>query len=114
MQSCLFCKIIKREIPAEVVFEDDNVVAFKDVRPVAPVHVLVCPRKHIPTLNDIDQEDSLLIGQMFQAAKKIAEQSGVQKDGWRTVFNVNAGAGQTVFHIHLHVLGGRVFTWPPG
>jgi histidine triad (HIT) family protein len=114
MQSCLFCRIIKREIPSQIVYEDDSVLAFKDIRPEAPVHLLVCPRKHIPTLNDISPEDNPLIGQMFQAAKTLAEQSGIQQDGWRTVFNVNAGAGQTVFHIHLHLLGGRQFHWPPG
>jgi histidine triad (HIT) family protein len=114
MQSCLFCRIIRREIPAQLVHEDDDVVAFKDIRPEAPVHVLVCPRKHIPTLNDITPEDGPLIGHMFQAARKIAKQSGIHQEGWRAVFNVNAGAGQTVFHVHLHVLGGRPLTWPPG
>ena len=114
MQPCLFCRIIQHELPAQIVHEDYHVVAFTDIRPEAPVHLLVCPRKHIPTLNDLVPDDSLLIGHMFQVAKKLAEQSSVQQAGWRTVINVNAGAGQTVYHIHLHVLGGRTFSWPPG
>jgi histidine triad (HIT) family protein len=114
MQPCLFCKIIQREIPASVVHEDDHVVAFKDIRPEAPVHVLICPRKHIPTLNDIVPDDSPIIGHMFQVARRLAEQFGVHEQGWRAVFNVNEGAGQTVFHIHLHLLGGRELSWPPG
>ena len=89
-------------------------VAFKDLRPQAPVHLLVTPRKHIPTLNDLKSEDNALIGQMFQVAKKLAMQSNIHQKGYRTVFNVNAGAGQSVYHIHLHVLGGRMFSWPPG
>jgi histidine triad (HIT) family protein len=114
MQSCLFCRIIEHEIPAQLVYEDGQVVAFKDIRPEAPVHVLVCPRKHIATLNDIAPEDDSLIGRMFQTARKIADETGVAEGGWRAVINVNAGAGQSVSHIHLHVLGGRPFHWPPG
>ena len=89
-------------------------MAFKDLRPQAPVHLLVTPRKHIPTLNDLLPEDNALIGQMFQVAKKLAMQSNIHLKGYRTVFNVNAGAGQSVYHIHLHLLGGRMFSWPPG
>ena len=89
-------------------------MAFRDLRPQAPVHLLVTPRKHIPTLNDLEPEDNVLIGQMFQVAKKLAMQSNIHQKGYRTVFNVNAGAGQSVYHIHLHVLGGRMFSWPPG
>jgi len=96
------------------VHEDDLVVAFRDSRPQAPVHLLVVPRKHIPTLNELTSEDNALIGQMFQVARKLAVQSNVHQKGYRTVFNVNAGAGQSVYHIHLHVLGGRMFSWPPG
>jgi histidine triad (HIT) family protein len=96
------------------VHEDDLVVAFKDLRPQAPVHLLITPRKHIPTLNDLMPEDNALIGQMFQVAKKLAMQSNIHHKGYRTVFNVNAGAGQSVYHIHLHLLGGRMFSWPPG
>ena len=95
-------------------YEDDLVVAFKDLRPQAPVHLLITPRKHIPTLNDLMPEDNALIGQMFQVAKKLAMQSNVHQKGYRTVFNVNAGAGQSVYHVHLHLLGGRMFSWPPG
>lgn len=112
--TCLFCRIIKRETPAEFVLEDDVVVAFRDLRPQAPVHILVCPRKHIPTLNDLTPEDSPLMGHMFQVTRRLAEQFGIYQKGYRAVFNVNAGAGQSVYHIHLHVLGGRMFSWPPG
>jgi histidine triad (HIT) family protein len=114
MPPCLFCRIIQREIPGQIVHEDEHVIAFKDIHPVAPVHVLICPRKHIPSLNDLAPEDRALTGEIFQAAKNLAERFGVKDEGWRTVFNVNAGAGQTVFHIHLHLLGGRPFSWPPG
>ena len=113
-QSCLFCRIIGQDTPSEYVHEDDLVVAFKDLRPQAPVHVLICPRKHIATLNDLTPEDSALVGHVFQVAKKLARQFEIDEKGYRTVFNVNAGAGQSVYHIHLHVLGGRMFSWPPG
>src|SRR5439155_19644596 len=113
-ETCLFCSIIKRDTPADFMHEDDLVVAFKDVRPQALVHFLVVPKKHVATLNDLTQEDNPLIGQMFQTAKKLAVQSYIHEKGYRTVFNVNAGAGQSVYHIHLHVLGGRMFSWPPG
>src|SRR5262245_38101731 len=114
MESCLFCRIIGRDTPSELLYEDDLVVAFKDLRPQAPVHVLICPRKHIPTLNHLTTEDSSLVGHIFQIAKKVALQFEIHEKGYRTVFNVNAGAGQSVYHIHLHVLGGRMFSWPPG
>jgi histidine triad (HIT) family protein len=113
-QTCLFCRIIRRETPAEFVYEDDLVVAFRDLRPQAPIHLLVCPRKHIPTLNDLVPEDNPLVGHMFQIARKLAEQFQIHQKGYRTVFNVNAGAGQSVYHVHLHLLGGRMFSWPPG
>jgi histidine triad (HIT) family protein len=113
-QACLFCRIIGHDTPAEIVHEDDLVVAFKDLRPQAPVHFLVAPKKHIPTLNDLVPGDNALIGQIFQVAKVLAMQSNIHQKGYRTVFNVNAGAGQSVYHIHLHVLGGRMFSWPPG
>jgi histidine triad (HIT) family protein len=96
------------------VHEDDLVVAFKDLRPQAPVHLLIAPRKHIATLNDLVPADNALIGQMFLVAKNLAVQSNIHLQGYRTVFNVNAGAGQSVYHIHLHLLGGRMFSWPPG
>jgi len=113
-QACLFCRIIKHETPADFMHEDDLVVAFKDLRPQAPVHFLVVSKKHVATLNDLQPEDSPLMGQMFQVAKRLAVQSNIHEKGYRTVFNVNAGAGQSVYHIHLHVLGGRMFSWPPG
>jgi histidine triad (HIT) family protein len=113
-QSCLFCRVIGRKTPVEFLHEDALVVAFNDIRPQAPVHLLICPKKHIATLNDLTPEDDELIGHMFQVAKTMAEQLNIHQRGYRTVFNVNAGAGQSVFHIHLHVLGGRPFSWPPG
>jgi histidine triad (HIT) family protein len=112
MQSCIFCRIIRRELPSEIVFEDDKVVAFKDIRPVAPVHVLVCPKKHIPTLNDITSEDGPLIAHIVSVATKLAAQFGIHQKGYRTIFNVNPEAGQTIYHIHLHVIGGRRQSWP--
>lgn len=111
---CLFCKIRDGQIPAKLVYEDDRCIAFRDVNPQAPTHILVVPREHIPTLNDVTSVNEALIGHLFSAAAKIAADEGIAGPGWRAVFNVNRGAGQTVFHIHLHVLGGRGFGWPPG
>jgi histidine triad (HIT) family protein len=112
MENCLFCRIAKKELPSKMAYEDDRVVAFHDINPQAPVHVLICPRKHIATLNDVAAEDAALLAHMFETARKIAEQFGVARQGYRTVFNVNADAGQTVFHLHLHVIGGRKLSWP--
>ena len=112
--SCLFCKIIAGEIPASKVYEDDRVIALNDINPQAPMHVLVVPKQHIPTLNDLSEKDDDLVGWMVRAAAAIARDRGFDGPGYRTVFNCNAQAGQTVFHIHLHLLGGRVMTWPPG
>jgi histidine triad (HIT) family protein len=95
-----------------MVYEDDRVVAFHDINPQAPVHILICPRKHIPTLNDVSADDAALVALLFDVARKIAGQFGVAQKGYRTVFNVNAEAGQTVFHLHLHVIGGRKLSWP--
>ncbi len=114
MSDTIFGKIASGEIPADIVYEDDDVVAFRDLDPQAPIHVLVIPRKPIPTLNDLEQEDGALIGKMFLAAKRIAEQEGIARDGYRAVINCNADAGQAVFHLHLHILGGRRMRWPPG
>lgn len=114
MNDCVFCKMVNGEIKPDVVYENDAVLAFRDVNPQAPVHVLVVPRKHIPTLNDMDQHDDVLVGEMFLTAKKVAELTGIAEAGYRTVINCNAQAGQTVFHLHLHVLGGRPMGWPPG
>jgi histidine triad (HIT) family protein len=111
---CLFCKVVAGEVPATVVFQNDQVVAFKDITPRAPTHVLVVPRRHIATLNALSPEDDALVGGMIRAAAAIAKEQGLAERGYRTVFNCNADAGQTVFHIHLHVLGGRQMTWPPG
>ena len=113
MQSCLFCRIIRGEAQSQIVYQDDLAVAFKDIRPQAPVHLLVCPKKHIPTLNDVQPEDNALLAHLFEIARQLAEQFGVHQSGFRTVFNVNAGAGQTIYHLHLHVIGGRPLSWPP-
>lgn len=109
---CLFCKIIRREIPATIVAEDDHCVAFRDIGPQAPTHVLVVPRQHVSTLDEV--QDPLLIGRAMTMAAEIARQEKLVDHGYRAVINTNAGAGQTVFHLHVHVLGGRKFTWPPG
>ncbi|MET4161382.1 histidine triad (HIT) family protein [Marinobacterium sp. MBR-111] len=110
---CLFCKILEGEIPAERVYEDDQVIAFRDINPQAPFHCLIIPRKHIATLNDIADDDREVVGHMIQAASKIAQRQGFDQDGYRTVFNCNTHGGQTVYHIHLHLLGGKPMGWPP-
>ena len=112
--SCLFCRIVAGEIPAATVYEDDRLIAFNDINPQAPVHVLVVPKRHIATLNDLTAADDDLVGAMVRAGTSIAKDRGVDGPGFRTVFNCNAQAGQTVFHLHLHVLGGRALGWPPG
>lgn len=114
MSEDLFLKIIDREIPAEIIYEDDTVLAFRDINPQAPLHVLVIPKKHVRTLNDVRDEDEETLGKLLNVARKIAREEGVADDGYRVVMNCNEGAGQTVFHIHLHLLGGRQFSWPPG
>lgn len=110
----LFSKIIAKEIPSNIIYEDDDVVAFTDINPQAPVHILIVPRKEIPTTNDLQPADAELIGKMVLAAKKIAAQNNLSERGYRLVMNCNAEAGQTVFHLHLHLLGGRQMHWPPG
>ena len=112
--SCLFCRIINGEVPSTTLYEDESLVAFHDVNPQAPVHVLVVPRKHIATLNDLAPEDSALVGDMLRRAAAIAKDLGIDARGYRTVFNCNREAGQSVYHIHLHLLGGRPMHWPPG
>lgn len=112
--SCLFCKIVANEIPSSRVYEDEQVVVFKDIDPKAPIHYLVIPRSHIPTINDLTSEDTELVGHMVQTAKKIAIQQGFADNGYRLVFNVNDDGGQLIHHIHLHILGGRAMHWPPG
>jgi len=112
--SCLFCRIVNREIPGSIVYEDDRVLAFNDINPQAPTHVLVVPKRHVETLNDLTPEDDGLIGELVRRAAAIARERGLSAGGYRTVFNTNRDAGQTVFHIHLHLLGGRSMKWPPG
>ena len=112
--TCLFCRIIAKQLPARVLFEDDRLVVLQDINPQAPVHALIVPRQHIATLNDLQAEDDGLVGAMFRRAAAIAKDHGVAEQGYRTVFNCNQGAGQSVYHIHLHVLGGRPLGWPPG
>jgi histidine triad (HIT) family protein len=114
MMDCLFCKIIAGEIPAAKVYEDTRLMALTDINPQAPMHLLVVPKEHIPTLNDLDATHDALIGEMLRRATALAADRGYDTSGFRTVFNCNADAGQTVFHVHLHVLGGRKMTWPPG
>ena len=114
MSDCLFCKMAAGEIKPNVVYEDDDVLAFRDINPQAPTHVLVIPKAHIATLNDLQPEHVALVGRLYLAARQIAEQDGIAERGYRTVMNCNREAGQTVFHIHLHVLGGRGMHWPPG
>ena len=114
MADCLFCKVVEREIPATLVYEDEQLVAFEDINPQAPTHVLVVPKRHISTLNDLVENDRGLVGAMVERAASIARERGHAEAGYRTVFNCNDAGGQTVFHIHLHLLGGRAMSWPPG
>ena len=114
MSDCLFCKMVAGEIKPDVVYEDDAVMAFRDVNPQAPLHVLVIPRVHIATTNDLTAENVDRVGKLYLAAKQIAADEGVAEPGYRMVMNCNPGAGQSVYHIHLHLLGGRAMTWPPG
>lgn len=114
MPDCLFCKIIEGTIPATIVYQDDRLVAFKDINGQAPTHVLIVPRRHIASLNELTAGDDALVGEMVRRGAAIAESHGHSAAGYRTVFNCNADAGQTVFHIHLHMLGGRRLSWPPG
>jgi len=106
--------MVNGEIRADTVYEDEEVLAFRDINPQAPVHVLIVPKRHIATLNDLQDDDEALVGQLFMAARQIARQEGIDEKGYRTLINCNAAAGQTVFHLHLHVLGGRIMHWPPG
>ena len=109
---CLFCRIVRREIPAGIVHETEDVIAFRDITPQAPVHVLIIPKRHVASLDRAT--DAAMLGKLSLAAAEIARAKGIAEDGYRTVMNTNAGAGQTVFHIHLHLLGGRKLDWPPG
>ncbi len=114
MSDCLFCRIVQKQIPARIVHEDADVLAFEDINPQAPQHVLVIPKKHLATLNDVAPEDEAVVGRLFRVAAKIARDRGFADAGWRAVVNVNQDAHQLVFHVHVHVLAGRGFRWPPG
>jgi histidine triad (HIT) family protein len=113
LNDCLFCKIARKEIPADIVYEDDDVLAFRDIRPQAPVHVLVIPKRHIASLADLTQEDKDVMGHVTLVASRLARDLGVS-EGYRVVINCGKDAGQSVFHIHMHLLGGRSLGWPPG
>ncbi len=114
MSDCLFCKMVRGELVPDKVYDDDDVLAFRDLNPQAPLHVLVIPKEHVATINDLDDRHASLIGKMYLAVKAIAKQEGVAENGYRTVMNCNGDGGQTVFHIHLHMLAGRGLRWPPG
>ena len=111
---CIFCKIIKGEIPSHKVYEDTEVIAFKDIQPKAPVHLLIIPKKHIPTLLDLTENEAEIVGKIVLVANKLAKENSIDESGYRLVFNCNRDAGQAVFHIHLHLFGGRQLGWPPG
>ena len=112
--NCVFCKIARKDIPASIVFENDKILAFEDLRPQAPVHILIIPKDHIEKISDLTEETAHLVGDLVLAAKDIAKRRGVEESGYRIVINCNKDAGQEVFHLHLHLLGGRRFIWPPG
>jgi histidine triad (HIT) family protein len=114
MTDCLFCKIRDGQIPATKVHEDTSCFAFRDIHPQAPTHILVVPREHIPSLNELDEGHAALVGHMLVVGARLAKTEGHAENGWRCVFNVNKDGGQTVFHVHMHVLAGRRFSWPPG
>ena len=111
---CLFCKILAGDIPADIIYESDDVIGFRDINPQAPTDVVIIPRKHIATINDLENGDEAEVGKLFLAAKQIAADEGFAEEGYRVAMNCNEGAGQTVFHLHLHLLGGRQLGWPPG
>jgi histidine triad (HIT) family protein len=114
MDDCLFCRIIDRKIPAKIVYEDERAVAIEDIHPQSPTHLLVIPRQHLPSLVEARTEDEALLGHLYLVASQLAQKRGLDLKGYRTVINTGAGAGQTVFHLHVHLLGGRPFHWPPG
>lgn len=111
---CVFCKIINKEIPADIVYESDDILAFKDLHPKAPVHILIIPKKHCETLNDINKNNSNMISQIFEIIPIIAKEQGIDQDGYRIIANCNKNGGQEVFHIHFHLVGGKKLTWPTG
>ena len=113
-EDCLFCKIFKGEIPAKEVFRDEQIVAFEDIRPVAPTHVLVIPKEHIPSVQDVTASHAPMLARMIEVANRVAEERKIDREGYRLVFNKGPHAGQSVYHLHLHLLGGRAMGWPPG
>jgi histidine triad (HIT) family protein len=114
LDNCIFCKIVRGEIPCEKVYEDEKILAFKDINPGAPVHILIIPKEHISSTNELTPENSDVIGNIFVKVKDIAKEQGIDKAGYRVVTNCGENAGQTVNHIHYHLLGGRLLAWPPG
>jgi histidine triad (HIT) family protein len=114
MSSCIFCRIIKREIPAKVVFEDEICLAFEDINPKAPTHTLIVPKRHIESMETLEDSEVEVLGQLFLAARDLARQKGIHRTGYRAVINTGPNAGQSVFHLHLHLIGGRSMGWPPG
>ena len=114
MNNSIFTRIINREIPSEIIYEDEFVAAFKDISPQAPIHFLIVPKTEIPTLNDLTEDDEKLMGHIIYVAQKLAKQFNIAENGYRLVFNCNKDSGQTVFHIHCHLLGGKIMGWPPG
>ena len=114
MNDCLFCKMIAGEIPCNIVYENESVFAFRDIDPKAPTHILLIPRKHIRSINELGESDQTLAGELLLIAKKIAKDEGIDESGFRTIFNTNSDGCQTVFHMHMHILGGRKMAWPPG
>ncbi|HEV7861025.1 MAG TPA: histidine triad nucleotide-binding protein [Pyrinomonadaceae bacterium] len=113
-QKCLFCQIVAGEIPAEIVHQDEHGIAFRDIKAQAPTHILVIPREHLESLDEASRQDEAMLGHLLRIAARIANEQGLTESGYRTVINTGAGAGQSVFHLHLHVLGGRTLGWPPG
>lgn len=114
MSNCIFCRIVRKEIPAKIIYEDEMVLAFEDIAPQAPVHILVIPKKHYSTILDIEEKNTELIGHIFMVARHIASQKGFDSKGFRLVINCNPDGGQTVYHVHFHILAGRQMHWPPG
>ena len=111
MQKCLFCKIAKKEIPADIIYENNRLMAFKDIKPVAPVHILIIPKSHIPSIDHLEAKDQKLVSDLVLAAQKLARDQGISKSGYRLIFNIGKDAGQTVDHLHLHLIGGRKLSW---
>lgn len=114
MSDCLFCKMVNGDIKPDIAYETDSVLAFRDLNPQAPTHILIIPKQHISTLNELEDNHAQVVGELYLAAKEIAKQQGIAEAGYRTLINCNEDGGQTVFHLHLHLMGGRVMKWPPG